>query len=383
LNRKKLLIFLFTVFAFFCFSESVFGNGLNNYTIGAKSQPMASAFVGIADDSSAVLFNPAGLSFNEKDVWYSQIYAHYNNCVFKYATPDAGDESDEVYYSTAFFLSRTYDTWSFGCGFYTPAGGGGFAFDDIQGIPGNDYEVLTGISFLHFVLSYRISSNLSIGGGPFIAYGMYEMERLLPSGQRYKNEFDGFAGYGGNIGIMYKPTEDLSIGFTIKSEVPIEMDGEEKIDGVKYDSEIKFKLPYYFDLGFGYDIRPNLTLGIDFCYMLWSDMDEIEFDILGDQETKYIDSWRISIGMDYRISRKLAIRSGLKFQQASQREKDQIYPGTTEMDQWTPSISFAYKIRESTELCIGPAYTFATEDDGFQEAKTRHFTISAAARFRF
>ena len=128
-----------------CLSGNVFASGLDNEFIGAKAAPIASAFVGIADDASAVAYNPAGLSFNEKEKWYMQIFGFANFVNFEYTADSITDKSNEIYYTPAFFVSKTYEIWAFGFGFYTPEGGGGFAFEDLQGIPGNNIEVLLGV----------------------------------------------------------------------------------------------------------------------------------------------------------------------------------------------------------------------------------------------
>jgi hypothetical protein len=71
-------------------------------------------------------------------------------------------------------------------------------------------------------------------------------------GSGLDNEFIGIAGYGGRIGILYKPAETLNVGFSVRSEIAIEMDGKEKMNGTKFDSEMEFTVPYYFDLGFSF-----------------------------------------------------------------------------------------------------------------------------------
>jgi len=366
-----------------CLPGNVFGNGLDNEFIGAKAAPMASAFVGIADDESAVAFNPAGLSFNEKDTLYTQIFAFANFVNFEYTANSITDESNEIYYTPALFMSKTYERWAFGFGFYTPEGGGGFAFEDLQDIPGNDVEVLLGVVLIHPVVAYRLTPNLSIGGGPFLAYSQYE-EDVANLGFRSKKEYDGIAGYGGNIGILYKPTDTLSVGFSVRSEIPIEMDGEEKINGIKFDSEIEFTVPYYFDLGFGYKPNPGLTFGINFCRMLWGDMDEYEFTVEGKRATNWKDSWRIGLGMDYQINSDLAFRAGFKFKENSQaKDNGAIYPGTSEINLWGISIGFGYSISESMELNTALAYTYGKDDYQSQEVKASHWSPALALRCRF
>ncbi|MBD3287252.1 hypothetical protein GF337_00475, partial [candidate division KSB1 bacterium] len=53
--------FLIAVLTLVC-SSIAFGNGLNLNSIGPKSVGMGGAYVGLANDYSAIFWNPAGLS---------------------------------------------------------------------------------------------------------------------------------------------------------------------------------------------------------------------------------------------------------------------------------------------------------------------------------
>lgn len=49
-------------------SSGLFGGGWNNSLIGCRAIAIGGAFAGIADDSSAIFYNPAGLAFQQKNV---------------------------------------------------------------------------------------------------------------------------------------------------------------------------------------------------------------------------------------------------------------------------------------------------------------------------
>lgn len=44
------------------------GGGWNNTLIGCRAIAIGETFAGIADDSSAIFYNPAGLAFQQKNV---------------------------------------------------------------------------------------------------------------------------------------------------------------------------------------------------------------------------------------------------------------------------------------------------------------------------
>lgn len=375
--KKRLLIVCAVIFCGFGISVKTLGSGLDNASVGIKASVMGTAFTGIADDASAVHHNPGGLSFNDKEELYVQIYSHYQLVSFTRTGPAGKDESDETYINPGLFLSKTYDKWAFGYGSYLPFGGGGYAFEDLEGIPGNDVEILMGLMAMHSAVAYRLRPDLSIGAGVFVYMGNYSQESM-----GYENEYEGIAGYGGNIGVMYNPSDKLSIGFNIRSKSSIKMDGEEQEAGIKYDSEIEFTLPYYFDLGFGYKPTQSLTLGLNFVRMTWSDTDEYKFTRLGSVETHFEDSWRMGLGLEYIMNDKLSVRAGLKYTNPSS-DKKYLYAGSSEIDLWIWTAGAAYAITESVELNFAGLYNYGYEEYDSQEYKAEHFFLTVGARFRY
>ncbi len=76
-KESVLLVVCFVMILSTTFAKSAFGGAMDSSSIGVKSWMMASAVTGIADDSSAVHWNPAGLVFHEdqEKSWHAQTYA--------------------------------------------------------------------------------------------------------------------------------------------------------------------------------------------------------------------------------------------------------------------------------------------------------------------
>ena len=214
------------------FVMNVFGGAFDNPAIGSKAIGMGTAFTGIADDASAVYYNPGGLVFNKKNTWYGELYTYRIKLNYEYTEGSDTDESGEAVINPGFFISKRYENWAFGFGHYIPYAGGGSAYENFLG-RGYDLELSAGFAAITPAIAYKLRSNLSVGVGISMYMGGMEREE-----DGVEMEYDGIAGYGGHIGFMYKPTEKWNIGFTARSPIPIEMDGEVKIAGLKYDSEI-------------------------------------------------------------------------------------------------------------------------------------------------
>ncbi len=382
--NKVLLIVSMAVVVVISLTTNVNAGGFDNSGIGLKGFSMGSAYTGVADDASAVYYNPAGLSFNEKDKIFMEAYGYFIFPDFEYKANSITDEGDDVAFVPGFFISKTYENWAFGLGFYVPLAGAGMNYENFQK-SGLDLESWAGFSAFTPTVAYRISSNLSIGMGLSLYMGrMMDKFFIPPPGPgAVKTEYEGYAGYGGNIGLMYKPTEKLGIGFSIISEVEVDIDGDETEAGVKNDSEAEFTLPYNFKLGFGYKPNSDITLSFAINYQLYGSMNKITIKTDGKASnvvpTNYDNCWDVGLGVDYRINQDFTILGGLKYSQAA-TEAQGINP-RTDVDFLEPMLGVGYNISDAYEIIATGMYTYGFEEKhNSQSRKNRHILFLFGVR---
>ncbi len=387
INRKRIAFVICIAVLFnFPFTEKVFGGGFENNSIGSKAYSMACAFTGIADDASAVFYNPGGLVFLDKNTWYGDVYFNTSFTKFTYSGNSIKDKSEEVYFNPGFFISKTYENWAFGFGSYVPYAGGGTVYENFQGSP-YDLESIAGFTAFTPAVSYKISPYFSIGAGVSLYYGMMENKYFNPDlTTEVKADYDGIAGYGGHIGLMLKPSKGLSLGLSIKSEVPIEMDGDMEISENKYESEVEFTLPYSFILGLGYKVNSNLLFGIDFGYIPWHDFGEITVktqNSLKIAPTNYKNTWQIRMGFEYKLSEKFAVRGGNYFSQGATKDEG-LDPRSNDVDVLLSSLGIAYNLSGYLEMTINGSYVcgFEKKYDG-KTFDQDHFCVLVGFRFRY
>jgi len=371
------------IFLCFCHLENVHAGAFDNPTLGLKSMGIGAAPTGIADDASAVFFNPACMVFNDNNTLHAEAYAYYAPANFEYTENSVTDKSNEAFIIPGFFVSYRFDDWAFGFGSYIPYAGGGTVYDNFQNT-GYDLESFAGWFAFTPAVAYRLGQNISIGAGLSLYMGEME-EKGNVGGFKVKSEYDGIAGYGGHVGILYKPTEKLGVGVTVRSEVPIEMDGSVKINGSKIDSEVEFTFPYSFTLGFGYELAPNITLGFSSRYSLWNQMDEIKIKNSGQSPiynpTGYKNNWVIGLGLEYRPEGRFTIRSGLKFDQGA-TEDEWLNARSNDVDKLTPGIGIGYDITETIELNIAGLVIFGFEKE-YDSKKYDQDNFAFIAGFRY
>ena len=75
ITTQILLVIFLGVVVTIVDAGKTFGGAFDNSVIGVKGFALGSAFTGIADDASAVYYNPAGLAFGVNNDWNAEIYA--------------------------------------------------------------------------------------------------------------------------------------------------------------------------------------------------------------------------------------------------------------------------------------------------------------------
>ncbi|MCJ7581948.1 MAG: outer membrane protein transport protein [Candidatus Aminicenantes bacterium] len=321
---KKLFII---IVCFTIISSGLLGGGWNNSLIGCRALAIGGAFAGLADDTSAIFYNPAGLSFQQKifsvsingfNIWPTH---EYSNSMGSNLQSKSTFSLPQI-----FFTFKASERLTLGFGAYTPYAGGGVEWND-SGL-GLQLKSSMGIFSLTPTLAYKINENISIGFNLNIYRGIIEDTRTLQNIGTVKTEENGSA-FSVGFGLMLRPNERLGIGLGVrgparmklsgKTTVPIEIPELGTFDA-NLISETQFNLPWDFNLGVSYKLTENFLFSSSVQYTMWSALDNIEktlknIPVEGDQITiepmnfKNILIW--SVGAEYWVSPFLALRGGI------------------------------------------------------------------------
>ncbi|MEA5007048.1 MAG: outer membrane protein transport protein [Rikenellaceae bacterium] len=221
-------------------------------------------------------------------------------------------------------------------------------------------------------LSYKISEKLSIGAGFMINWGSFELSKgIMPVG--YLNNFinavpeqyrsiitstntlspmqinlkgDAKTSYGYNVGILYSPTEKLTIGASYRSKVKMKVEegkasityatteletllgilaqanstiaAAKALDQQKITAELP--LPSNLNIGASYKFTEKLLVSAELQYVGWKAYDtlRIQFPAYGTAGRQYIpknfsNSMIYRLGGEYQCSSKFAFRLGFIF----------------------------------------------------------------------
>ncbi len=450
-------------------STTLFAAGVDLTGVGARASAMGGNYRSIANDWSAMYWNPAGLAYTEGlgagfSVEYVMPRAKYTVANSHYYNTNPGANEAYKQFSAAYRNERgaepqnfvvpsggvTFNTGrlAFGLGVWAPFGLGSkwdllqTAKNNLGNIPGiiddeynpaypnYEYESNMQLIDVHPTVSFKISEKLSIGvGGSFVIADiairqpaflgnpyLYNSQlynalaMMMPPDQLFildfmrRPPFDHLLndvsmeatgnGYGANIGVMFKPTEKLSIGASLQYYTDLSLSGSYSattyfadapsiyngtaraiadqllaagaIGQDQYvilsnyysgqtvtrtdisDAEASMPLPMKFGLGVSYSGIKNLLVAADFTYTQWSAWGVIPItDAAGTTVSELTQNWndtfKVGVGFEYSAGA-AKIRGGVTTENAA-AVAETLSPGIPDMNRRTNlSVGLAFPL---------------------------------------
>ena len=385
---------------------SVFAGGYQINEHGARAMAMGGAFVAQASDASAIYFNPAGLAFQ------SGFKVMLGTAIIMPSSSYSGGGKSTSMVSQTFTPIHAYITYTFenglalGVGVYNPYGLGTEWPIDWDG---RQSSVKTDLStwYINPTVAYRFSDKLAIGAGISYVTGKVTLKQrvatfsqltpISPSPVPPPGAKDGTVNLDGtgnnmnwNVGLLYKPTPDLSFGASYRSLTKIDFSGTASftdmggLGGYSVFPNFfpggtgKTTLPFPSDLfvGVAYNITKDFTVEADFQYVGWSSFDNLTLDIpLGPTfapagittplqgpevlPKNWKDSYLIRVGGEYKMEN-LALRAGFIYDQTPQPDAA-VEPMLPDANRIEVTIGLGYAI--SKNLNINATYQLISFSD--------------------
>ncbi|MDI6735646.1 MAG: outer membrane protein transport protein [bacterium] len=351
---KKGLI-VFGVISVFCFSVASEGFSAAYEGPGTCVRPltMGGAFVGLADDWSAIIWNPAGLTQLEgKGFGFSLDYvpaeASDGNSVANPLINNLNPKQGDIFFQlggepTSFDKTDVESTvylptvagytqfrgFAIGGAIYVPMG---YASDweDSKGIVQKaTYKVESYEKIIALTAAKKITSNLSLGLG--VNFLNWELEKkatkqvTAPVPYTYNFEISGDGNdFEGVVGLLYAfPNEKCSIGFVYRSGSKISVKGDAKTNyplppfSEEGDFNLKQQHPTTYAFGFAYKENPNLIFTADLNRTNWSKQKkEITFSQQGlflndkNESLGWKNVHKIRLGVEWTVNDAWKLRAG-------------------------------------------------------------------------
>lgn len=351
MKKGLLVLFLVTIFSV----TSLFANGLSLNSIGPRALGMGGAMVGLADDPTAIYWNPAGLAGQN-----SSLYAFGTDIIpfgtYKANSSDFGYPPDYFvidaktkannYASPNLFANYNMGKLALGLGIFVPAGlGAEYKGADLIPISGGDLEWMSKIAVIDIAptVAYKINDMFSFGLTGNIFYGMFDMKR--PStytdstglhGVQYTESSTG-TGFGVSGGLLCKLSDMIQFGVSARTEIKVTMSGEAEnalmqaqggLATTDFDRDVAWPLW----AAFGIAVKPmdKLTITADAQYSQWAKSEKEFHTDFKDPVWKAVtaatgddtfvldwkDCTQLRFGLEYMASEKLAVRAGYYYDPA-------------------------------------------------------------------
>ena len=137
---------------------------------------------------------------------------------------------------------------------------------------------------LNPVLSYKVTDNFAIGGGARFIYseGVVKSDGTA-AGVPIKRELEGDTiQYGYNLAMTYKPTGDINLAATYRSNIDLKEEGKANLYlggiGQQYDADVTVPVPATLSLAVSKTWVDHFTLELEYERTYWSTYDELDFN---------------------------------------------------------------------------------------------------------
>lgn len=371
---------LIPLFIMLSLTGSLFASGFQINEHGARAMSLGGAFTGLANDPSAIFFNPAGITQLSGTRLMGGVTFIKPISTFRGPSPEVTEWEleDKIFNPINFYVTHQLsDDFYVGLAVNNPYGLGTEWDPDWVG---RYLAVETEIRTFYFtpVIAYKITDNLSIGAGPVFAYGDVTIKRknsLAPFEGDAFIELDGDGtAWGYTVGIHYKPVKELWLGFNYRSQADFDFEGTANVTAPSQFTgllptgavEAPLTAPRNIVFGLAYFPMDELTITADFQYVGWSSYDKLEVtftevkDENGDPLVQssirdYDNSWIARLGAEYSLDECWDLRGGLLYDSNPVKD-ERLDPTLPDSDRLGLNLGFGYKITES--LSVDVAYFF-------------------------
>lgn len=352
-------------------TTGAFASGFQIGLSGQKNIGMGGTGTGLYLDQAAQFYNPGSFVF----VQGNGIQGGVNMAIPRISFRAEGGANQENLQNKNVFPFNGYigfgkdNKWKLGLAAYTPFGSelhyaqgwtGRYSLSDIN---------LRSV-FAQATASVAITPQLGVGVGlVMLAYGDVDLQRDIPlQGQTTTGvahaQLTGKAEhkFGVNAGIMFKPSEKLSVGISYRSAVNATVSGGDvaitNLPAAAAGSftarnfDVTLPLPDVYSFGVG--VRPNdkLTLAFDANLVGWSRYQSLDFrysnGVLGgatssSSKRQYEDALAFRLGAQYKITESFALRAGTFYDFACVRNGF-VTPETPDADRIGFTAGFTYAV---------------------------------------
>lgn len=336
--------------------------GFGFYEQGAKATAMGGAFGAIADDPSAIFYNPSGIGFQDHfSIMAGSTPTTFTKSEFHGDDPSPGSDVTATYHKTWFFPSQLYvvapitSNLKFGFGAFSPFGLSS-RWKDAETFAGRFISQNASIKTLSLepVLALRATPTFSIAAGAEYRISNVLLERNTAAEDPFTLSFDDIehtrlqshndTGWGWNAGFLWKPTPSFSFGGSYRSHLKTDFEGNAKFDQrptgdpafdalvaaqlpASAKAEVSIDTPAIADIAVAFHCTRGFTLSADAVWTEWSRFSSLDIVFPNGEvpnisrNTGWKNVWSYRVGIEQKFHA-FAIRAGFVYDESPQPDSD-------------------------------------------------------------
>jgi len=310
---------------------------------GQRALAMGHTGVAVVNNAEIAFFNPAGMVLLENKINVAfGVSAVFSDVVWQNDEFGQMSRTDSPVGTPfyAYFSYKISDKLSLGLAAYTPYGSTVVWGKDWAGSHlVNDIELAA--IYVQALASYKITDNLSVGGGPIYVSGSVNFNRNLSrtltdlDGNRANVTLDdsGISAFGWSAGAMWSPIDSLRIGVNYRSEILVEAEGGDALfenipnspltpfSNTKFDATLP--LPAELTVGASYQLNDKWLFAFDYNRTFWDVYKSLDVDFENQPDERdsnnprnYKDASIYRFGLQYTANETFTLRAGYYFDES-------------------------------------------------------------------
>ena len=343
--------------------------------IEQNASGLGNAYAGqaaVAEDASTIYFNPAGLSLLEgrQVVVAGNLIAPSAKfsgpaAAVVVPAPPAGNGGDA---GTLAFVPNFYYAMDIGAGLKVGVGLNapfGLVTEYDSNWLGQSQAVKSDLKTynLNPTLAWKVSDKLSLGFGLNWQYVKAELTSRHPVTGALLTMSGDDNSLGWNAGALWNIDGNSRLGVSYRSSIDYRLDGDLNGTPVVADLEV----PASASLSYWRRLTPTWELLTDLSWTQWSDFQNLDVVskaggvTLSHVSENWDDTWRYSVGFNYRPSRDWTWRFGVAYDQAPVPDASHRTPRIPDADRFWIAVGGQYRLDPKSAVDFGYAHIFVNE----------------------
>lgn len=366
-----------------------------------SSMALAAAYTANATGADASYYNPAAMSFMSDKSFISGglSYIHLPAVNFSSsASPvmSGKSETEDILAPNLHFVSKAYGDFRWGVSLTAPAGLSKRWESAYQKASAQEFTLK--ILELNPTLAYKVSDNFSVGVGARMVYteGVVRSD-AADAGTPLSRDMEGDdISFGYNIALHYKPTDDINLAATYRSNVSLKPEGDATLGFMgsysTYDASVEIPLPAALVLAAS-KTWGDLTVELNYERTYWSKYKDLDFEYgtaltnpywIAAFDNPKAKNWKdtdaFRIGATYKVNEKLTAMAGFAIDETPAPDATLGFE-LPDSDSKVYTLGIKYKMSDA--LTVGAAFLYLDKDTRTLEpgANTNDAVLANGGKF--